>query len=111
MLLPSRPKGPTMKQTKTMWDGEEFVEVSDADMPEFIAAYHKRAGRRAKVNDRIMFVQDYVFFVLPACTLFIWFVAHWFGASDGWIAFGQDYTLCVLPVCVMFLYAAKQWRT
>jgi hypothetical protein len=66
-----------MKETKTVWDGEKFAEISDAQMPEFIAAYHERADQRAKVNDRIMFVQDSAFFVIPALMLFIWLVAHW----------------------------------
>jgi hypothetical protein len=99
----------TMKQTKTVWNGEKFTEISDAQMPELIATYRERQDQRAKVNGRIMSVQVYAFFVVPALVLFIWFVAHWSGISDGWITFGQDYIFCVLPVCVMFLYVAKAW--
>jgi hypothetical protein len=98
-----------MKQTKTVWDGEKFAEISDAQMPEVIAACRERQDQRAKANARIMSVQLCAFFLAPAWVLFMWLVAHWFGASDGWIAFGQDYTFCVLPVCVMFLYVAKAW--
>jgi hypothetical protein len=97
-----------MKFTKTVFDGEKFVEISDAERPKFVAAYHAWQEKRAKINDRIMFVQDYAFFVIPALVLFLWFVAHWFGASDSW--FGQSYTFLVLPVCVMLLYVAKAWH-
>jgi hypothetical protein len=98
-----------MNPTKTAWDGSKFVKISDEQMPEFIAACRGRQDQRAKVNARIMSVQYWVFFFTPAFVLFLWCVAHWFGASERSIAFGQDYTFCVLPICAMFLYIAKGW--
>lgn len=99
-----------MEQTKKVWDGEKFTEISNAQMPEFIVALRGRVDQRAKVYDRITLVQFYAFFVVPLLVLFIWFVAHWFAVSDGWIAFGRNYIFCVLPICVTFLYVAKEWH-
>jgi len=36
-----------MKPTKTVFDGEKFVEISDAERPQFVAAYHARQEKRA----------------------------------------------------------------
>lgn len=99
-----------MKQTKTVWDGEKFTEISDAQMPEFIVAYRKRADQRAKVYRRFAELEGLAFFVIPVCVLFQWCGTHWFCAPDNdWFAFGQNYAFCVLPVCVMLLGVAKAW--
>jgi hypothetical protein len=51
-----------VKPTKSAFDGDKFVEISDAKMPEFIASYTKWQARRAGLNGRFVYLQTLAIF-------------------------------------------------